>query len=98
LRRRRECEGFDVEALGLRFYATIGRFADGRVAEVFLDALKAGSAADTAARDAALTTSIAMQFGATSRPSEKALCRDGHGKAIGPLGAALDVLAREKAL
>jgi hypothetical protein len=47
---RRGCEGFDLEALGLRFHATVGRFADGRLAEIFIDAFKAGSAADARER------------------------------------------------
>jgi len=92
---RRGCEGFDVEALGMHFHATVGRFPDGRLAEIFLDASKAGSAADATARDAAITASIAMQFGADIETIRKALCRDARGKAVGPLGVALDLIAQE---
>jgi hypothetical protein len=42
---RREAETFDVEAGGLRYRATIGRYADGRLAEIFVVNHKAGSQA-----------------------------------------------------
>jgi hypothetical protein len=58
-------------------------------------ASKAGSDADSAARDSAITASIAMQFGADIETIRKALCRDALGRAVGPLGAALDMLAQE---
>jgi hypothetical protein len=92
---RREATTFDVEALGLQFRATVGRHPDGKLGEIFLDATKAGSAADTAARDCAITASIAMQFGADIETIRKALCRDALGKAVGPLGVALDLVAKE---
>jgi hypothetical protein len=52
---------------------------------------RAGSAADTAARDAAIVCSIALQFGADVETIRRALCRDSSGKASGPLGAVLDL-------
>src|SRR5436190_3764754 len=58
------------------------RFDDGRIG---------GSAANTAARDAAIVCSIALQFGADVGTIRRALCRDGSGKASGPLGAALNL-------
>ncbi len=48
-----------------------------------------GSAADTAARDAAIVCSIALQFGADVETIRRALCRDRDGSA--QLGAALDL-------
>jgi hypothetical protein len=53
---------------------------------------RVGSHADTAARDAAITCSIALQFGADIETIRRALCRDGRGHASGPLGVALDIL------
>ena len=90
---RRASESFTVECAGLQYTATISRFDDGRLGEIFLTSGKAGSAADTAARDAAITCSIALQFGADVETIRRALCRDGSGKASGPLGAgaALDL-------
>ncbi|SRR6266566_7802240 len=93
---RRGCEGFDVEALGLHFHATVGRFPDGRLAEIFIDAFKAGSAVDMAARDAGITASIALQMGADPAVLRHALCRDARGNAISPLAAVLDVVLAEE--
>src|SRR6516162_4556865 len=88
---RRASESFTVECAGLQYTATISRFDDGRLGEIFVTSGKAGSAADTVARDAAVTCSIALQYGAPVEVIRKALCRDGSGKASGPLGAALDL-------
>ena len=90
---RRGSETFEIECGGLIYLATVSHFDDGRPGEIFLTNHKAGSAADTAARDAAITCSIALQFGADLETVRKALCRDSQGKASGPLGVALDVLA-----
>lgn len=92
---RRASETFSLECAGLAYLATVSRFADGRPAEIFLSNHKAGSAADTAARDAAIACSIALQFGANIKTIRKALCRDSRGNPSGPLGIALDRLAIE---
>jgi hypothetical protein len=92
---RRANETFALECAGLSYVATISRFDDGRIGEIFLTNHKAGSAADTAARDAAIACSFALQFGADIETIRKALCRDSRGNASGPLGAALDIIARQ---
>jgi hypothetical protein len=94
---RRGSIGFEIEALGLRYHVSVGHFCDGRLAEIFIDAFKAGSAADMAARDAGITASLAFQMGLDPEVLRHALCRDVQGNAISPLGAALDVLAAEEA-
>jgi hypothetical protein len=90
---RRLNETFSLECAGLAYTATISRFPDSRVAEIFLTNHKAGSAADIGARDAAIACSIALQCGADLETIRKALCRDPRGKANGPLGVALDEIA-----
>ena len=90
---RRASESFALECDSLSYVATISRFADGRLGEIFLSNHKAGSAADTAARDGAIVCSIALQYGADLETIRKALCRDSHGRASGPLGVALDLIA-----
>jgi hypothetical protein len=90
---RRLGETFELEVAGLRYTCTVGRFPDGRVGEIFLNNHKSNSAADTNARDSAIVFSIAVQHGADVETIRKALCRDSHGRASGPLGAALDRLA-----
>ena len=49
---RRPAETFDLVAGGLKYVCTVGRFADGRIGELFLGNHKSNSAADTSARDA----------------------------------------------
>src|SRR5260370_42611610 len=90
---RRSAETFAVEAGGLRYRATIGRYADGRLAEIFLVNHKAGSQAGIMAADAAVVASIALQYGVPVDVIRHALMRDPRGKPSGPLGAVLDLLA-----
>jgi len=82
-----------VAADGLAYICTVGRFPDGSIGELFLNNHKSNSAADTSARDAAITFSIAVQHGADPEVIRKALCRDSRGRASGVLGAALDRIA-----
>jgi hypothetical protein len=89
---RRLCESFEVEVAGLRYTASVGRFPDGRIGELFISNHKINSHADTNARDAAIVFSIAVQCGADPEVIRRALCRDGQGRASGPLAAALDAV------
>jgi ribonucleoside-diphosphate reductase alpha chain len=93
LENRRPALTFDLEVGGLQYTATVGRYADGRVGEIFLSNHKTNSTADTNARDAAIACSFALQFGVDLETIRKALCRDARGVASGPLGAALDIIA-----
>jgi hypothetical protein len=90
---RRFSETFAVRAQSMGFTATISRFDDGQVAEIFLSNHRAGSDADANACDVAVVASIALQFGVPLEVIRKALSRDGHGRARTPLGAALDLIA-----
>jgi hypothetical protein len=89
---RRPAENFNFEVSGLRYICTVGRFPDGNIGELFLNNHNSNSSADTAARDSAIVVSIALQHGADLETIRRALCRDGHGRATGPLGAALDAI------
>ena len=51
------------------------------------------SAADTSARDSAIAFSFAVQHGADAEAIRRALSRDAQGRALGPLGVALDIIA-----
>ena len=48
---------------GFRYTAGLGYFADGRLAEIFLNAAKSGTAVETTARDSAVVASLALQHG-----------------------------------
>jgi hypothetical protein len=91
---RRFAETFDFEVAGLIYTRSVGRFADGRIGELFLSNHKSNSTADTNARDAAIAFSFAVQHGADPEAIRNALSRDSQGRASGPLGTALDALAQ----
>ena len=90
---RRASETFTFELEGLRFTASVSRFPDGRIGELFVNNHKAGNQVDTNARDAAILLSFALQHGADVDAIRKALCRDSAGRALGPISMALDILA-----
>jgi hypothetical protein len=89
---RRGSEQIAFECAGFRYVATVSRFADGRLAELFITNGKCGSDSDVSARDAAVVASIALQFGVPVETIRHALMRDGRGTASGPLGTLLDLL------
>jgi hypothetical protein len=93
---RRASITFDFEVGGLRYTATVSRFNDGRIGELFINNHKTNSSADTNARDAAITFSIAVQHGADPEVIRRALCRNSDGSASGPLGMALDLIAADQ--
>lgn len=95
LKNRRAAETFEFEAGNLRYRCTVGRFPDGRIAEVFIGNAKAGSHSDNNAKDAAVVCSIALQYGVPIDVIRRALLRDSQGNATGPLGVALDLIAGE---
>ena len=85
----------NIEAGGFRYVAGVGHYADGRLAEIFLNAEKGGTAVDDAARDSAVVASIALQHGVGIETIRHALMRNGSGLASGPLGVLLDLLASQ---
>jgi ribonucleoside-diphosphate reductase alpha chain len=90
---RRSAESFDFEVAGLHYTATVGRFPDGRIGELFLSNHKANSQANGFARDSAVAASLALQFGCSLETLRGAVLRNADGTAATPLGAALDVIA-----
>jgi hypothetical protein len=96
LRDRRGSLTLTLQASGLNFTATVSRFPDGSLGEIFLQNHKADSTAGIMASDAAIAASLALQFGCPVETLRKALCRDARGSPTGPLGVALDLLAGGK--
>jgi hypothetical protein len=90
---RRECESFEFRHAGHPFTLCAGFRADGRVAEIFLSSHKPGSPIEAIAHDAAVTVSIALQFGAPLEMIRAALTKGHDGSPATLLGAALDNLA-----
>jgi ribonucleoside-diphosphate reductase alpha chain len=89
---RRECERFAFEHPPLSrivYCADIGRYPDGRPAEIFLTTNKASSAIDAAARDVALLCSLLLQYGCPAETIRSSLTLDNDGQPVSPLGVAL---------
>ena len=93
LTNRRLSETFDIEVSGRKYRCSFSRYADGRLAEVFISNNRVNSDSDTAAKDSAVVCSIALQFGVPVNVIRKALMRDSAGRPSGPLGVALDKIA-----
>jgi ribonucleoside-diphosphate reductase alpha chain len=84
---RRGHELVKLEHGGFRLSVGVGRYADGRLGEIFIDTHKGGSAIDTTLRDCAVLLSIALQHGANASAVRKAL------SSTGAIGAVLDKIA-----
>ena len=95
LANRRASTTFSFKVGGLAYVATASRYPDGAVGEIFLSNHKSNSTADVNARDAAILLSIALQCGADINAIREALCRDSNGRALSPIGAALDLIAQQ---
>jgi hypothetical protein len=86
---------YRFESGGQHFTGGIGRFADGRIAEIFISGSKAGSAAESNAQEAAIVASLALQHGCPAATIRHALARSG--AAAGPLATLLAKVATEEA-
>jgi hypothetical protein len=93
---RRGSSTFNLEVERLIYTVTVSYFPDGRLGELFISNGKAGSHADTCARDSAVVVSLALQHGVPLETLRKALMRDSRGRPGSPLGAALDLIASEQ--
>jgi hypothetical protein len=93
---RRAHESVSFDHGGFIYIAGIGHFPDGRLAEIFLNAAKSGTVVEAWARDAAVLASLALQHDVPAETIRRAVTRDEAGKAAGPVGHLLDLLAGEK--
>jgi hypothetical protein len=86
-KRLHEVVEFDLD--GAHYTAGIGRDSGGRIAEIFLDSGKPGSAMRATSRDAAILVSMLLRH----MPAEliaAALTRNDDNTAAGPIGRAID--------
>jgi hypothetical protein len=84
---------YRFESAGQFYTGGIGRFDDGRIAEIFINGAKVGSAAETNAQDAAIVASLALQHGCPLETIRHALARTGGSS--GPLATLLDEVERQ---
>jgi hypothetical protein len=83
---------YRFECDGQAYTGGIGRFDDGRIAEIFINGAKVGTAAETNAQDAAIVASLALQHGCPIETIHHALARSGG--SAGPLVTLLDEVDR----
>ena len=81
---RRGAELVDFEHEGRKWTVTVGRFADGGIAELFIDGSKEAPIVELA-QGSAIVASLALQSGCAFETLRHALA----GRNAGPLGAAL---------
>ena len=91
---RRYSENVDFEHESIRYTATVGYSPEThQITEMFVTCCKIGSGADSAARDAAIAVSLALQHGADITRLRAAMSRNEDGSASSPIGRMLDILA-----
>lgn len=90
---RRLNESFEIFHCGVHITVSAGRYQDGRMAEIFLSAERAGTPLEAIARDAAILASIAFQHGVDLETIRSALTRDHADGPATAIGAALDAIA-----
>ena len=78
---RRGSVRFSLEHDGIRYLATLSKFDDGRIAEIFLDHTKPDSALATHVNDAAVLASLLLQHGVTAAAIRRSIS--------GPIATAL---------
>ena len=83
----RNCWSFNMLHGGLTVHVSFGRFADGRLSEIFLDVGKAGSDVQQHAEACAVLASLCLQHGVAVETII-------HAVAGGPLAAALELAAK----
>src|ERR1035438_1821364 len=93
LQNRRPHWLYRFECDGQIYTGGIGRFDDGRIAEIFINGAKVGSTAEANAQDAAIVASLALQHGCPLETLRHALIRTGGSG--GPLATLLDEVERQ---
>lgn len=94
LPQRRPAETHTLRFWNQDFTVTVGSYADGRPAEVFVDGAKTGADTAATARDAAVLLSLALQHQVPLETIRHAITRAGNGgEPASILGAIVDHLA-----
>ena len=98
LKNRRFTETVEFETLprmtspSISYRAGLGYFEDGRLAEVFLSAGKAGTDLNIQAHETAIAVSKALEYGCPAEELRTAMPRTAEGKPEGAVGTLLDIL------
>ena len=66
-----------IEHNGFKLVVGVGRYDNGKLAELFVDTHKTGTAIDTLLKDSAVLLSVALQYGADAASIRSALSPTG---------------------
>ena len=89
---RRAAESFTFNHKHRDHRISVGRFDDGRPAEIFLAEGKSGTDMAAITRDTAILVSLALQSGVPLQTMRHGVTRDENGVAASIIGAALDAV------
>ena len=92
---RRETETFSFEHEDLSYIASLGRFSDGRLSELFISGGIVGSSVRIMTQELSVLLSISLQHGVPLKTLRDGLPKLNNGKFAGPLGNAIRI-AEEK--
>ena len=101
---RRGSETMEFETLRrpgvdpIKYVASLGYFPDGRLAEVFLRAGRAGTDINIQSQETAIAVSFALQYGCPVDTMRAAMPRTQEGEPEGAIGMLLDLLAKDKSI
>lgn len=91
---RRAHEAFHFWHWQQKFIAGVGRVTPSApISEVWINAGKTGTQAETLARDSAVLLSLALQYGVPLSAMQKAIMRDADGQPSGPVGRLIDLIS-----
>ena len=86
---RRMSTTVEFDYSGVHYTASYSYGSDGKLAEVFLNAGKEGSAADIIGRECSVILSIALQYGTPIEVITESLPKLANGEPAGPVGMVL---------
>lgn len=94
---RRPTETFEFDLAGLHYTASVGYDPKGQPAEIFLNAGKVGTHLAIATQEAAILTSLALQYGTPLETLRGASLRAEGGAAEGAVGHLIDLICARMA-
>jgi len=92
----RESETFKYEFATFKWYATISRFPNGQIGEIFLATAKTGEMLRIQSTDSAILASLAMQYGCPLNVMLDAMSRNERGEVVSPIAMALETVSKNQ--
>jgi hypothetical protein len=91
---RRQTQTFKFEFAGIKHHCSVSHYADGRPAEIFIDAGKVNTGVQNIMRDGAILISLALQHGCPVETLRHAMTRTDTEDPASALGKLLDLVGQ----